>query len=76
MHGCFDRRGEPGEDDETRASRGIDREELTRLLDDIRSPIPSAAEVVEVVRSAAAGELSPCRLDQIARDIHALYRHR
>jgi len=76
MHACFDRRGGPGEGDRAPASRGIGRDELRRLLDDIRSPTPSAAEVIEVVRIAAAGDLSPCRLDQIARDIHALYRHR
>ncbi len=78
MRACCDHRWESGGTDQVSGSSadafGLD--ELASLLDEIRSSTPSPAEIVEVVRTAAAGELSPRRLNQIARDIHDLYRKR
>ena len=49
------------------------RREVEALIAEIRSRTPSPAEVIGVVRNAAGGELSACRLEQIAQDIRALY---
>jgi hypothetical protein len=57
-------------------SEAIGRRELASLLEEIRARTPSPFEVVEAVRRVAASELSPCRLDEISRTIHALYRPR
>ena len=78
MRGCCDHRSESGGTEQVSGAStdafGLD--ELASLLNEIRSSTPSPAEIVEVVRTAAAGELSPPRLNQIARDIHDLYRKR
>jgi hypothetical protein len=52
------------------------RHELALLLEEIRARAPSPDEVFEAVRRAAAGELSPPRLEEIARSIDALFRMR
>jgi hypothetical protein len=83
MREPYDDLGDPGGDSREFAPREfapmVDetaRRELVQLLAEIRSRTPSPAQVVEAVRNAAAGELSDSSLDQIARDIHALYRRR
>jgi hypothetical protein len=57
-------------------NEAVGRSEIATFLEEIRSRTPSPLEVVEAVRRVAASELSPCRLDEISRTIHALYRSR
>lgn len=78
MQACCDHRWESEGEDRVSgpSAEAFGRGELATLLEEIRSSTPSPAQIVEVVRTAAAGELSPRRLSQIARDIHDLYRKR
>jgi hypothetical protein len=71
-----ERRDRHGAAEDGRRPETSARGELAALIDEIRAVTPSPAEVIEAVRRAAAGDLSPRRLDEIARTIHALYRAR